>query len=130
MSATTIFERESISVIDYRCEARPHDKPFVEEHRNHSISFVRKGSFGCHSRGQSFDLVTGSILVGHAGDEYMCTHEHHANGDECLSFQLAPALVETMSDQEDIWQVGCLPPLPELMVLGELAQARRTLLVL
>jgi AraC-like DNA-binding protein len=123
MAATTIFQRGAVTVSDYRCEAGPHDKPFAEQHRCHSISYVRKGSFGCTTRGRSFDLVTGSIMVGHPGDEYICTHDHHVCGDECLSFFLAPELVETIGDHADIWQAGCAPPLPELMVFGELAQA-------
>ena len=31
--------------------------------------------------------------------------------------------METIGDRADIWQIGATPPLPELMVLGELAQA-------
>jgi AraC-like DNA-binding protein len=86
------------------------------------VSYVRKGSFGCHSRGQFFELVAGSVLVGHPGDEYVCTHDHVC-GDECLSFFLTPELVEAIGARPESWQVGALPPLPELMVLGELAQA-------
>ncbi len=113
---------------DYRCSAGPADMPFTELHAGFSVSYVRKGSFGYRFRGKSFELVAGSILVGHPGDEFMCTHDHHAGGDECLSFQLAPALVETISQgsknrQAEIWHAGCVPPLPELMVFGELAQA-------
>ena len=55
---------------------------------------MRKGSFGYRVRGQTFELVAGSILVGYPGDEYVCTHDHHVCGDECLSFQLAPATLE------------------------------------
>jgi AraC-like DNA-binding protein len=122
MNRTTLLQRPSISVSDFRCSAAPGDTPFVEQHRCHSISFVRKGSFGCRSRGRFFELVAGSVLVGHPGDEYVCSHDHVC-GDECLSFFLAPELVEAIGDQADIWQIGCAPPLPELMVLGELAQA-------
>lgn len=122
MTATPLFQRDSISVFDFRCTAGPGDKPFVEQHRCHSVSYVRKGSFGCHSRGRSFELVAGSVLVGHPGGEYMCTHDHVC-GDECLSFFLSPELVEAIGDRAGIWQVGATPPLPELMVLGELAQA-------
>jgi AraC family transcriptional regulator len=123
MVATTILRRGSLTAIDYRCTAGPGDKPFVELHDGHSISYVRRGSFGCCFRGETFELVTGSILVGHPGDEYMCTHDHHACGDECLSFHLAPELVEMIGDRKGTWRIGCVPPLPELMVLGELAQA-------
>src|SRR5216684_7976544 len=104
MAAKTLLQRDAIAVIDYRCSAAPGDAPFVEVHPAFSVSYVRKGSFGCRSRGRSFELVAGSILVGHPGDEYMCTHDHVC-GDECLSFRLAPELVEAMGDRTDVWQI-------------------------
>src|SRR3979411_1349327 len=122
MTATVLLRTGSISVYDYRCTAGPDSKPFVEQHHCHSIAYVRKGSFGCIKRGRSFELVAGSILVGHPGDEYVCTHEHHICGDECLSFAFAPELVDSLGGKADVWRTGCAPPLPELMVLGELAQ--------
>ncbi|WP_438027376.1 helix-turn-helix domain-containing protein [Sorangium sp. So ce233] len=122
MVVTTVVRRDSISVLDYRCSAGPGDAAFVELHGGFSVSYVRKGSFGYRVRGQAFELVAGSLLVGHPGDEYMCTHDHVA-GDECLSFHLAPALVDAIGGRSDAWRAGGVPPLPELMVLGELAQA-------
>ena len=122
MTATTLLQQKSITVSDFRCGAGPDDTPFVERHRCHSVSYVREGSFGCRTRGRFFELVAGSILVGHPGDEYMCTHDHVC-GDECLSFFLTPELVEAIGDRAEVWQIGSAPPLPELMVLGELAQA-------
>src|ERR1700712_958118 len=122
MIATMLLQSKFLSVSDFRCDAGPGDTPFIEQHRCHSISFVRKGSFGCESRGRSFELVAGSVLVGHPGDEYVCTHDHVC-GDECLSFFPGPELVEAIGGGPDIWQVGAVPPLPELMVLAELARA-------
>ena len=122
MAATTLLQQKSITVSDFRCSAGPDDTPFLERHRCHSVSYVRKGSFGCRTRGRFFELVAGSILAGHPGDEYMCTHDHVC-GDECLSFFLTPELVEAIGDRAEVWQIGSAPPLPELMVLGELAQA-------
>src|SRR5712664_1960417 len=122
MDATTLLQRQSISVSEFRCIAGPDDTPFVERHRCHSVSYVRKGSFGCRTRGRFFELVAGSILVGHPGDEFTCTHDLVC-GDECLSFFLTPELVDTIGDRTEVWRVGATPPLPELMVLGELAQA-------
>jgi AraC-like DNA-binding protein len=122
MTRTALLQRGSISVSDFRCSAGPDDKPFVEQYGCHSVSYVRKGSFGCQTRGRSFELVAGSILVGHPGDEFMCTHDHVC-GDECLSFFLDPELVQAIGDRTEVWRVGAAPPLPELMVLGELAQA-------
>jgi AraC-like DNA-binding protein len=121
MNRTTLLARKRISVSDFRCTAEPGEKPFAEQYACHSISYVRKGSFGCHCRGRFHELVAGSILVGHPGDEYVCTHDHVV-GDECLSFFLDQELVEAIGDRPEIWRVGSVPPLPELMVLGELAQ--------
>lgn len=122
MSSTTLLQRPTLTVSDFRCSAVPGEKPFAELHRCHSISFVRKGSFGYHSRGRSHDLVAGSFLIGSPGTEFVCTHDHVC-GDECLSFFFEPELVETVGDRAEAWQVGAAPPLAELMVLGELAQA-------
>lgn len=123
MVSKAVLRQGPITVYDYRCDSGPGSKPFAEEHKCHSLSFVRKGSFGCRAQGQSFELVAGSVMVGRPGDEYTCTHEHHACGDECLSFQFTPELAECISGDNHIWQSGAIAPLPELMVLGELAQA-------
>jgi AraC-like DNA-binding protein len=122
MTRTALLQRPSISVSDFRCSAGPGDTPFVEQYASHSISYVRKGSFGCRCRGRCFELVAGSILVGYPGDEFICSHDH-ACGDECLSFFLTPELVDAIGDRTEVWRIGATPPLPELMVLGELAQA-------
>jgi AraC-like DNA-binding protein len=120
MIRRTLFDRNNISVTEFRCTAGPGDKPFAEQFPAHSISYVRKGSFGCHCRGRSHELVAGAMLIGFPGDEYVCTHDHVV-GDECLSFFLAPDLVDAIGDAR-MWQIGSLPPLPEMMVLAELAQ--------
>src|SRR6516225_8418865 len=122
MARRGVFRSNAVTVIDYCCEAERHDPPFVELHNSFSLSYVRRGAFGCRARGRSFELVAGSILIGHPGDEYVCTHEHQG-GDECLSFHLAPALVDAVGYRPEIWRSVCVPPLPELLVLGELAQA-------
>lgn len=118
-----ILRGGTLTVADYRCRAAPLDRPFTEQHRYHCIAYVRRGAFGCRCRGRTFELVPGSLFVGSPGDEYTCTHEHHLGGDECLSFRFEPALVDAVGDDGAAWRVGALPPLPELVVLGELAQA-------
>ncbi|SDE32280.1 AraC-type DNA-binding protein [Variovorax sp. CF079] len=123
MVTTKALHQGSISVIDYRCDAGPSDLVFAELHCNNSVSYVRKGSFGYRCGGRLFDMVAGSVLVGRSGDEYVCTHEHHQRGDECLSFHLSPELMDEIGSRRGIWRTIGLPPLPELMVLGELAQA-------
>ena len=122
MSSTTLLARPSITVSDFRCTAAAGDKPYVEQHRWHSISYVRKGSFGYQACGRAHELVAGSVLVGYPGTEFVCTHDHVC-GDECLTFYLQPELVDAIGGSAKFWQAGAAPPLPELMVLGELAQA-------
>jgi AraC family transcriptional regulator len=124
MVSRTLLQGAALRVVDRRCDASPAEVPFVETHADFSLSYVRRGTFGYRSRGASFELVAGSILVGYPGDEYVCTHDHaRSGGDECLSFHLAPELVEAIGARPAVWRRGCVPPLPELMVLGELAQA-------
>jgi len=121
MQTETLFRNQMLSVVDYRCNATPQDAPFTEQFDAHSISYVRTGSFGCDSRGRRFELVPGSILIGRTGEEYRCTHDHHLGGDECLSFQLAPELVEQLNGSDKAWSLGGIPPVPGLTALGELA---------
>ena len=122
MASATVLHSGPLSVIDYNCTAGPGDRPFPEIHERFTVSYVRKGAFGCRAQGESHELVAGSVLVGRLGDEYMCTHDH-VRGDECLSFQLEPELVESLAGNARKWRTGSLPPLAELAVLGELAEA-------
>ncbi|MHC4040353.1 helix-turn-helix transcriptional regulator [Bradyrhizobium sp. 23AC] len=121
MDATTLLTSQSMIVSEFRCDAGPGDTPFAECRTGHSIAYVRSGSFGCHCRAGFFELVAGSMLVGAPGEEYTCTHEH-VSGDVCLSFFLSADMVDALGGRGEVWQVGATPPLPELMVLGELAQ--------
>jgi AraC-like DNA-binding protein len=71
-------------------------------------------------------LVPGSVLVLKPGDEYQCTHEHRAGGDDCLAVFLAPELVSELQPRRGAWRSGGVPPLAELMVRGELMRAVAT----
>ncbi len=123
MPATTVLRREHVTVVDYQCTVGPTDgPPPTEVHRSFSLSYVRKGTFGVRLGSESFELVTGSILIGHPHFEYTATHEH-AYGDECLSFHFSPEVVDALGGPPLLWQMGAMPPLAELVVLAELAQA-------
>ena len=123
MLVTTEVQTDAIGIASYRCDAGPDAQPFAELHEGYSVSYVRKGSFGYRTRGQAYELVTGSVLVGRPGDEYVCTHDNHVCGDECLAFHLSPGFVDLIGGDSKAWRAGGLPPLAELMVIGELAQA-------
>ncbi|MEO8021267.1 AraC family transcriptional regulator [Polaromonas sp.] len=123
MLTATALQSGPIEVVDYRCSTGPDARPFTEVHSGYSVSYVRKGSFSYRVRGECYELVAGSVLVGRPDDEFMCTHDHHVCGDECLAFHLSPDFVDLIGGDANTWRTGGLPPLPELMVLGELAQA-------
>jgi AraC-like DNA-binding protein len=123
MSLATLLKSGALRVFDHRCTAGPHDTPYLERYDSYSIAYVRRGSFGCVTRGKSFELVGGSFLLGRAGDEFMCTHEHHTQGDECLSFHFDAAELDALGLPARAWESGALPPLAELAVLGERGQA-------
>jgi len=123
MVTRTELTRGSITAIDYRCGADSTEPPFVEMHETYSVSYVRKGSFGYRVNGRTQQLVAGAVVIGRPDQEFLCTHDHEICGDECLSFHIAPEVVESIGDSGATWNTGCVPPIPELMVFGELAQA-------
>lgn len=123
MHTTLLASNSLLTVRAYHCDAQPGSPAVTEQHDSHSVSYVRRGSFGYHTLGRSFELVAGSVLVGRPGDEFRCTHEHHDGGDECLAFHLSPGFVDLLGGAPARWASTGLPPLPELMTMGELAQA-------
>lgn len=124
MQVAQILESASgLRVLDYRDDAGPADTPFTEAFDCFSLSYVARGSFGCTTRGRHFELLPGSFLVGRAGDEYRCSHEHHDGGDECLSFQWSAAALDASEVDRHLWRSGALPVLPPLALLGAFGRA-------
>lgn len=119
MPTITPLSAGPVTVRRYDCDGEPGQAPQAEAHAAWSVSYVRQGSFGCHCRGRRFDLVPGSLLLGRTGDEYTCTHDHHDGGDQCLAVFLAPDLVDELAVAAAAWTSGALPPLAELVTLGE-----------
>jgi AraC-like DNA-binding protein len=123
MPANIVFRSELVTISDHRCTVGPTDSPpTTEVHSAFSLSYVRKGAFGYHPDGSSFELVAGSIMVGRPGREYVATHDH-GYGDECLSFRFSPALIDTLRGASSAWRAGAVAPLPYLFALAELAQS-------
>lgn len=123
MLLSRVLHSGGVRVVDHRCGAGPAEQPFLEQHDSFAIAYVRRGSFGYVTRGQRFELVAGSFLIGAPGAEFHCTHEHHAHGDECLSFHFSAAQLDALGLTPRHWSSGALPPLTELGVLAERAQA-------
>ncbi|HEX6017275.1 MAG TPA: AraC family transcriptional regulator [Burkholderiaceae bacterium] len=123
MSEASKLIEGPVSVTAHRCDAGPDSRAFWEHHEGWSVSYVQRGSFGCHCCGRLHELVPGSVLVLKPGDDYQCTHEHRAGGDDCLAVGLAPELVDELAPRRGAWPSGAVPPLAELMVRGELMRA-------
>ena len=117
----SLLKRGLVTAYDYRCDAALGSKPFPEQHRSMSVSYVCSGSFGYRARGKSYELVPGSLLIGYDAEEFTCTHDH-SHGDVCLSFHVTSEIAEEIADGR-FWRIGVLPPLAELMVYGELTRA-------
>ncbi len=111
-----------LSVAEFRCTAGPADPTYVEQHEAWSVAYVRYGSFGCRCGGASHELVPGSLLIGRPGEQYRCSHEHHAGGDACLAVFVSPDVVDELTDGR-AWSSTAVPPLPELIVRGALMQS-------
>ena len=122
MRVNPVFSAGGLSVVEYLCDSGPGDRPFAERHARFTLSFVRAGGFGYRWRGRAFELVPGSVLIGHRNEEYVCTHEH-VHGDECLSFEFSPEALDFVRVAEAVRRTAVLPPMPGVMVRAELAQA-------
>jgi AraC family transcriptional regulator len=114
--------RGPASVVHTRCDSGPDDRPFTECHEGWMVALVLRGSFGYQCRGADYELVPGSLLIGRDGDEFRCSHDHHGAGDECMAFFIASELVEEIGGQR-AWRSRGVPPLAELVPLGELARS-------
>lgn len=123
MTIVATWQAGPVTLTEYRCTAAADVPAVVEVHSDHSLSWVRSGSFGCSAQGRRFELVAGAFLVGHPGGEFVCTHEHHGDGDECLTLHFDPTLLDDMGIAQANWRIGALPPLAAMTVLGELLQA-------
>lgn len=120
---TALLQQRDLTVIDYHCQRHASDRAFEEVHTCHSLSYVRRGSFGCRTLGSHFELAAGSFFIGFPGDTFTCTHEHHNGGDECLSFQFSPELADEIDADVDVWRQVAVPPTASLAMLGSFAQS-------
>jgi len=123
MRATELLRTDTLSATLYCCAAGPADRPFAECHAGHTLAYVRRGSFGYRAEGRAFEMVAGSVLIGCPGGEYVCTHEHHGAGDDCVAFTFSAETVATFGAPAATWRAGALAPLAAPMVAGALTEA-------
>jgi AraC-like DNA-binding protein len=128
-SARTLAAGAGWSVSDVVCSSGPGDRAFEERHEAVNIAAVTAGTFQYRTASGRAVMAPGSVLLGNAGACFECGHEH-GTGDRCLSFQLDPALLETVvaampGVRRAIFPVPHLPPLPSLAPLLAAAEAAR-----
>ena len=95
------------------CTAGPRDPRFEEQHAIPTIAIVLSGSFQYRSTSGRAVMTPGSLLFGHPGHYFECSHEH-AVGDRCVSFQYDPT---HFADVVPSGQSGRLPPVRSISAL-------------
>src|SRR5262249_46463104 len=83
-------------VVEVLCTSGPGDLSIEERYWSVAVSLVLSGTFSYRSANGSLLMSPGALLLGNAGHNYRCSHEH-GEGDRCLSFQFDPALFEDLA---------------------------------
>ena len=122
MIVATTLHSGPISVIDCRCDAGPGDTPVSGTARG-VLAVLRAQRQLRLPRARPGIRAGRRLAAGRIpGDEFVCTHDHpRAATNACRSSSNRNS--RHGDGDAKLWQRGGLPPLPELMVLGELAQA-------
>jgi len=115
LSARVLSETQDVRVARYVCRAERYAPAEPEAQERAAVSLVERGAFTYHRQGRAHTLGPGSVMLVNAGEEYLCTHEH-PGGDDCLSFQFRPDLI-------DPFGTGALPMVARLQALAALARA-------
>ncbi len=123
MLVSPLLRTDALSVLDFHCQTRrvivlspncTRVTPWPMSARAASATTAEAGA-SSSSRAQPCSAMTATTMS--AATIIM------SGGDECLSFQMTLELVEAVGGDRALWRTGSLPPLPEMVVLGELAQA-------
>lgn len=80
-----IASGEGWSVELLRCRLGPRDRPFAERRARFSVALTLEGCFTHRTPTGAALISPGSLLLGNAGEEYLCSHEREG-GDRCLCF--------------------------------------------
>jgi AraC-like DNA-binding protein len=121
-TAITLARGVDWTVEDVICTSGPHDRPFEEQHSHVSLAVVVAGSFQYRCRYGREVLTPGSVLLGNAGECFVCGHDHGA-GDRCIAFRYAPDYFARLASDAGMtggrgsFHTPRLPPLRELSPL-------------
>ena len=73
------------TIADVVCTCGPGDRPFEEQHHQFAIALVVAGTFQYQSSLGRALMTPGSLLLGNAGQPFVCGHAH-GEGDRCVCF--------------------------------------------
>jgi AraC-like DNA-binding protein len=110
------------SVSDVVCTRGPSDAVFEERADEVSVALVLSGTFEYETPHGRALMTPGSLLLGNAGDCFVCGHAHGV-GDRCLSFRFLPAFFDEVANAAGApgaWRGFRAPRLPPLRELSGL----------
>jgi AraC family transcriptional regulator len=97
--ARVLAQGDGWTVEDVVCTCGPQDHAFEERHTAFCIAIVAAGTFQYRTqagRGNGELMTPGSLLLGSAGRNFECGHEH-GEGDRCLAFKFRPDYFESLA---------------------------------
>lgn len=95
-SVHLLAQTDGCTVSEVVCSSGPQDRPFEEQHSVASIAVVVAGTFQYRSSTGCELMTPGSLLLGNAGQSFVCGHEH-GTGDRCIAFSYAPEFFEQLT---------------------------------
>jgi AraC family transcriptional regulator len=117
MDSRRLVPAGRVSVFEHRCSAGPTDRPYEEEHTGVSLGLVVAGAFRYRTPRGTASLGPGAILLGNAGERYVCSHELGC-GDLCIGFSLRPDVPDAVASQLGVSRASftrvAAPPMPAL----------------
>lgn len=110
-----------LKLMHCQCRAGVHDHAHDEEHQAFSITLVERGQFTYRTSAGGAVLSPGWLMLGNAGDGYVCSHEESdGTGDDCtvlsLSAELLDGTLEALGQggAKAHFERACLPPSPRV----------------
>lgn len=94
--ARPIAQGDGWHINDVVCRLGPQDRPSEERFGGAMIAAVIEGTFRCRTAAGNVLLYPGAFLLGEAGSDFECSHDHGV-GDRCIAFHFDAALFDEIA---------------------------------
>jgi AraC family transcriptional regulator len=125
--AVEVAQQSGIRVLEVRCRATAHDRPYDEEHATETIALVTRGVFTHRTGRERTVLSPGWLMLGNAGQPFACSHEHgQDHGDDCTVLGFSGRAFELLRSAVGVrrgpkgFAAACLPVMPRVCALMHL----------